>query len=40
MKILDRFNDPDLGKRMVSRVKAIALQAVGRLGRPIVLLEV
>lgn len=40
MKILAKLNDPDLGKRMVSRVKSIALQAVDRMGRPIVLMEV
>ncbi|MFZ5643460.1 MAG: hydrogenase formation protein HypD [Bacillota bacterium] len=40
MKILDRFNDPELGKRMISRVKSVALKAIDRLGRPIVLMEV
>lgn len=40
MKILAKFHDPDLGKRMISRVKSMALQAVQRLGRPIVLMEV
>jgi len=40
MKILDRFNDPDLGKRMISRVKSLALKASDRLGRPIMLMEV
>jgi hydrogenase expression/formation protein HypD len=40
MKILDKFNDPDLGKRMISRVRSMALQAVNLLGRPIVLMEV
>ncbi|HBV96400.1 MAG: hydrogenase assembly protein HupF [Peptococcaceae bacterium BICA1-7] len=40
MKIFERFNDPDLGKRMVSRVRSLALKAADRLGRPIMLMEV
>lgn len=40
MRIPDRFSDPDLGKRMIARVKSLALQAADRLGRPVVLMEV
>ncbi len=40
MKVLTKFNDPDLGKRMIARVRSLARQAVDRLGRPIMLMEV
>jgi len=40
MKVLERYNDPDLGKRMLSRVRSLALETVNRLGRPVMLMEV
>jgi hydrogenase expression/formation protein HypD len=40
MNILDRFNDPDLGKGMMARVKGLARRAADRLGRPVALMEV
>lgn len=40
MKIFDRFGDPDLGKRMISRVRSLALKAADRLGRQVMLMEV
>lgn len=40
MKILDRFNDPDLGKKMITRVRDRALQVVERQGRPVALMEI
>lgn len=38
--MLNKLNDPELGKKMVSRVKKLAAQAAERLGRPVLFMEV
>lgn len=40
MKVLNKLNDPELGKKIVGSVQKLAAQAAERLGRPILLMEV
>ncbi len=40
MKVLERLNDPELGRKMLKLVREKAARAVDRLGRPAVLMEV
>ncbi len=40
MKVLNKLNDPELGKKIVGRVKEVACRAAEKLGRQVVLMEV
>lgn len=40
MRVLGRLNDPKLSRQMVRRVRDTAARAAGRLGRPVLLMEV